>query len=427
LKKIYHKFVTFPYKWVVAAVCFLVLFIGLGFCSTAKTIFIEPITKAFGFPRSVFTINDSFRYITVTVVTLFFDILVRKLGTKKLLLMGIACYIISSLIYALAGSLPLFYIAGIFLGLGVSWCSTTMISVIINRWFDKNKGTVLGVIFASNALGSATAIYLTTPIIYSAGNPFGYRKAYLLITLFLIVLLIITAIFFKDKTVSNIAEPSKKGVKRSSGTWKGFEYKELRKMPAFYTVVISIFFITVSQIGGVVTPHFIDIGFDPSFVTTAITVSNIALAIFKILMGVFYDKFGIRVTLNCCLISSLLAKTLLLIITPTAGGKFLTILFELLIAVGTTAETVMLPIIALALFGEVSFNKTLALLTSVCAGGHILASPILNIPYDITGSYKISFIFVSIISALVLIAMNFAMSDLAIMRNKIKILDKMEE
>lgn len=415
------------YKWIVATICFLILFIGLGFCSTAKTIFIEPITKAFGFPRSVFTINDSFRYITVTVVTLFFDILVRKLGTKKLLLIGIVCYIISSMIYALADSLPLFYIAGIFLGLGVSWCSTTMISVIINRWFDKNKGTVLGVIFASNALGSATAIYLTTPIIYSAGNPFGYRKAYLLITLFLIVLLVITAIFFKDKTVSNIAEPSKKGVKRSSGTWKGFEYKELRKMPAFYTVVISIFFITVSQIGAVVAPHFIDIGFDSSFVTTAITVSNIALAIFKILMGVFYDKFGIRVTLNCCLICSLLAKILLFMIAPTATGEVFVVVFEVLIAVGTTIETVMLPIIALALFGEASFNKSLAILTSICACGHILASPILNIPYDITGSYKISFIFVSIISALVLIAMNLAMSDLVIKRNKVKILDKTEE
>jgi len=155
----------FSYKWVVAAVCFLVLFLGLGFCSTAKTIYIEPITKAFGFPRSAFTVNDSFRYITVTFVTLFFDMLIRKLGTKKLLLIGIVCYIISSLIYTFANTLPFFYLGGIFLGLGVSWTSTTMISVIINRWFTKNKGTVLGVIFASNALGSAVCIYFTTPII----------------------------------------------------------------------------------------------------------------------------------------------------------------------------------------------------------------------------------------------------------------------
>lgn len=405
------------YKWVVAAICFLVLFIGLGFCSTAKTIYIEPITKAFGFPRSAFTVNDSFRYITVTIVTLFFDMLVRKLGTKKLLLIGIACYIVSSLIYAFAGSLPLFYLAGIFLGLGVSWTSTTMISVIINKWFTKNKGTVLGVIFASNALGSAVAIYLTTPIIYN-GGAFGYKNAYLLTTLLLVLLLIITAIFYKEKTLSKIEDLDRKDIKNTQNVFKGFEYKQLIKMPSFYAIVISVFFITMSQIGVVTTPHFIDIGFDPSFAATVTAVSNITLALFKILVGFFYDKFGIKITVNFCLISSLFAKLLLFIITPTDGGKVLAILFGVLNSLGVTMETVMLPIIALALFGEISFNKTIALLTSICAAGFILASPILNIPFDVTNSYKLSFIFVCTIATIVLIAMNFAMADLIKKRDK---------
>jgi len=427
LKKASLKLRIPSYKWVVATVCFLVLFIGLGFCSTSKGIYVEPITTAFGFPRSAFTINDSFRHITVTIVTLFFDILVRKLGTKKLLLIGIICYIISSLMYTSAGSLPLFYIAGIFLGLGVSWCSTTMISVIINRWFDKNKGTVLGVIFASNALGSAVSIYLTTPIIYSAGNPFGYKKAYLLTTLLLIILLIVTAVLYKEKNDLQIADPGKRNTKSTSNRWQGFEYKKLIKMPSFYAVVISVFFISMSQIGVVINPHFIDIGFDPSFVATVAAVSNISLALFKILVGIFCDKFGIRITLNCCLISSLLAKLLLFMITPTGGGKVLAILFEVLISLGITMETVMLPIIALTLFGEKSFNKNIALLTSVCASGYIIASPILNIPYDITGSYKPSFILVSILTVFVLFAMNLAMKDLTSKRKNAEIQNKSEE
>ena len=403
----------FSYKWVVAAVCFLVLFIGLGFCSTAKTVYIEPITTAFNFPRSAFTVNDSFRYITVTFVTLFFDMLVRKLGTKRLLLLGIVCYIISSLIYTFAASLPLFYLAGIFLGLGVSWTSTTMISVIINRWFTKNKGTILGVIFASNALGSAVCIYVTTPIIYEKGNLFGYKNAYLLTVLLLVLLLIITAIFYKEKSLSTSQILNKETAEKSNqNAWQGFEYKALLKMPSFYVINISVFLITMSQIGVVTTAHFIDIGFDPAFATTVTAVSNVTLALFKILMGIFYDKFGIRVTLNCCLISSLLGKLLLFVITPGASGKALAILFGVLNSLGVTMETVMLPILALALFGEISFNKTVALLTSICAAGFILASPILNIPFDITGSYTISFAFVCFVALFVFLAMNFAMADL---------------
>ncbi len=131
-----------------------------------KNIFIVPITKAYGFSRSAFTVNDTCRYVTVSIATIFFHTLVSKFGTKKLLIAGLFCYIISTLLNAYSTTLIGFYLGGVFLGLGVSWSSTTMISLIINTRFDKNKGTVLGFVLSSNAIGSAIATTLLTPIIY---------------------------------------------------------------------------------------------------------------------------------------------------------------------------------------------------------------------------------------------------------------------
>jgi len=58
----------FDYKWIVAVLCFLVMFAGLGFCSTAKNAYFQPVTEAQGFSRGAFGVSDTFRYATTSVV-----------------------------------------------------------------------------------------------------------------------------------------------------------------------------------------------------------------------------------------------------------------------------------------------------------------------------------------------------------------------
>ena len=64
----------FDYKWIIALLSIIVLFVGVGFCSSAKNIFIAPVTSAMGFSRSAFTLSDTFRYATTAIVTMFLDL-----------------------------------------------------------------------------------------------------------------------------------------------------------------------------------------------------------------------------------------------------------------------------------------------------------------------------------------------------------------
>ena len=132
------------YKWVIAAVCFLMVFAGLGFCSSSKSMFFAAITEALGFSRSAFSVNDSCRFVATDIANLFFAELVARFGTKKLIFAGMSCLIISTLLYSFATNLPMFYVGGIFLGLGIAWTTTTMVGVVIKRWFTHKRGTVLG-------------------------------------------------------------------------------------------------------------------------------------------------------------------------------------------------------------------------------------------------------------------------------------------
>ena len=70
----------------------------------------------------------------------------------------------------------------------------------------------------------------------------------------------------------------------------------------------------------------------------------------------------------------------------------------------------MLPIYASDLFGEKSYSKMIGLFTAASTAGYACGSPVANLCYDITGSYKISFIISASLMAITVIVMNVVIS-----------------
>ena len=71
----------FDYTWIIIGVCFLMVMISLGFCSSGRTLYLTAITGALGISRGAFALNDTFRYVTTTIVNLYFGRLVYRFGT----------------------------------------------------------------------------------------------------------------------------------------------------------------------------------------------------------------------------------------------------------------------------------------------------------------------------------------------------------
>ena len=122
------------YKWVVVAACFLMIFTCLGFGSSTKPLMLKPITESLGIERSLFSINDSFRYITTSIVNIFFGALIAKFGARKLIGFGFLALTGSALCYALATHVLVLYLGGMLLGMGFSFTTTTMVGFVVNKW-----------------------------------------------------------------------------------------------------------------------------------------------------------------------------------------------------------------------------------------------------------------------------------------------------
>ena len=380
------------YSWVIVGLSFLMVCVVLGFCSSSKGLYISAITDALNISRSAFSVNDSLRYITTAVVNLFFGSLIAKFGAKKLICAGFVSLIISSVLYAVAESIYVFYLGGVFLGLGLSWTTTTMVGYVIHKWCKNNVGTIMGAVLASNGIGAAIAMQVVSPIIYQEGKPFGYRNAYWLVALILLVVAVIVVVFFKNDPMQQAETAKPTGKKRRGRSWAGIAWSDAVRRVYFYCTLICVFLVgaVLQGIVGIAAPLMKDVGLDDSYVATALSIHAIALSCFKFLTGFLYDRFGLRITTNTCLITAMVVFLILSLVSASPVGMVLAMLFCIFAALALPLETVMLPIFAADLFGEKSYDKILGIIVSVNTAGYAVGAPVTNLCYDLTGSYHIA-------------------------------------
>ena len=375
------------YKWVIVAISFIMVFICLGFCTSNRGIYLSAITEAFDIKRSLFSINDSCRFVATAIINLFFGTLISKYGARKLIGAGFISLIISMLIYATASNIFVFYIGGCFLGIGLSWTTTTMVGYVVSCWCPEKKGTIMGFILAANGIGGSVATQIVTPIIYEEGNPFGFQNAYKLLALILGITAVLVVTLFRNAPKHvNTDAPRKKEKKLA---WAGITFQEALKKPYFYTSAVCIFLTGAALQGvtGISAAHMTDVGIDADYMATVVSAQLLILFGSKFLAGVMHDRFGLRVTMLFCEVATVIAFASLAFLTPTSGGKVLAVVFAITSALALPLETIMLPLIAEYIFGQKSFTQMLGIFVSVNTAGYAVGTPLVNMVYDVCGTY----------------------------------------
>lgn len=393
------------YKWIILAVCFVMIFVCLGFCSGAKSLFLAPVTAALKINRSLYALNDTFRNVATAVVNLFFGTLLFRYGAKKMIFAGFVALIASSLLFAKATDAFTLCVSGSLLGVGLALTSTTIVSSIIRRWFTDNVGKYTGIVLAANGIGSAVAVQILSPVINDNANPYGYRNAYVLIAVFVAVAGIFVVPFLREKP-KEISLPQVKKTDRPSNNWTGFSYQQVIKMPSFYLTGITILFtgIVLQSLSGIYAAYLKDQGLKSEYIATVISTYCILLTASKVLVGILYDKFGLRTAILFCQITAITGLLLMLFINPSFPGMLLAMVCGILLAFALPLETIAVPLITLDLFGTAAYDKILGLLMATNYAGYALGSPIANLYYDAFGSYKPALLIFSLLIVLILIA-----------------------
>ena len=409
------------YKWVIVAVCFLSVMITLGFCSSTKSLYLDVVTSALGIDRSLFSLNDTCRYVVNAIVNLFFGALISKFGTKKLMLAGILSLTSAMAVYATATSVWMFYLGGALLGIGFSWTGTTMIGCVINKWCREKRGTIMGAVLAANGIGSAIAIQILSPIIEAGGQ--SYRNAYFVSGIAVLLVGVLILIFMRESPKNHDASAPVHTKKKGRGEpWIGVEYSSVKTYPYFYIALVCVFLagFCLQGIGGIAKAHMRDSGLTAEYVAFAMSFHALALALFKFLTGLIYDKLGLRFTSSMCSITGAIVMFLLSLVTNSTIGMVIAMIYSVFSSLALPLETIMLPIYASDLFGEKSYEKILGIFVSVNTAGYALGAPVVNLCYDGLGTYSPILVICSCIMLLITVVMQFVISKAHRVRREVE-------
>lgn len=421
--------IKFDYKWVILAVCFLMVFICLGFCSSTKSLYLDVITVKMDLDRAEFALNDSARFISSAIINLFFGTLLYKYGVRKLTAFGFIMLIASMLTYAFAPNVYVFCLGGALLGIGLTFTTTTMASSVIRRWFHKDIGKYTGLVLAANGVGGAVATKILLPIIGSKTQIFGhtgYKVSYLLVSAILLILGIIMVIFLRERPKNATIETTPSNKKKSRGSsWVGMDFNTARKRPYFYIVVLIVFLtgFSIQGISGVYAAHMKAMGLEASL-SNILFVFHLVFTAAKILVGVIYDKFNLRKVLIVCESAAIASFLILAFINGTTVGIIFGFVYAVTFAFAMPLETLVIPLVANDLFGNANYDKILGFLIAANYSGYALGAPIVNKCYDLFGTYQQVLIVLAGVMLLSMITFQFIIT--AANKDKAKIIAAQE-
>lgn len=378
------------YKWVILAVCFMMEFICLGFCSSNPGLYTDAVTKALHIPRSLYSIGTSIRYVVQVIVAFFFGSLIHRFGHKKLVAAGLFSLCASMLARCYATNITHHYIGCALWGFGIVLSGGTMAGAIVRQWFHQDIGKYTGIVMSANGIGGAIAAQIISPIINN-GETFGYRKAYLLSVAISLCISIAVLLLLRSNPDQTAAVGS--GKKKARGQiWPGVDYSVVKRKPYFYLIFVFIFLtgISLQSVGSVSIVYLNDLGFDATFIAATATVSSLALTVAKFAVGFTYDKKGLRFTLLMCQAFAVIGFFIKANLQNSTVGMVLAMLATVLCQCAMPLETVMIPLISNDFFGTASYDKVLGIFMAANSLGLCLGSPLCDLYRDLTGGSYVS-------------------------------------
>jgi miniconductance mechanosensitive channel len=143
--------------------------------------------------------------------------------------------------------------------------------------------------------------------------------------------------------------------------------------------------------------HMKDVGIDYDYVKSLLSFGALVLAGAKFFTGFLYDRCGLRITATILTFFGALAPIVLALVQNNSLGITLAVSYSIIAHLAMPLETVILPIYAADLFGSKDYAKMIGIFVSVNTAGYAAGSPILNVCYDLFGSYAPALIIVGIV------------------------------
>ncbi|HLR71886.1 MAG TPA: MFS transporter, partial [Pseudogracilibacillus sp.] len=254
------------------------------------------------------------------------------------------------------------------------------------RWFKKRSGLALGIM---TAIGGLFGVF-TQPIVGYLINNLGWRLAYHVVGIAIIVLVVPTILFLlrespKEKGLQPYGVGDEKEETKENVNQGGIAFSTAKKSPAFILLALFFFIVTaVSSFSIHIPTYLVDQGHDVTFAGNMMAAMMVGVFIGSLLFGYLSDKIGAKRTSLLAMSLGLISMILLVGLTEFVPAIIISLtLFGFMTAsIGTIA-----PAMTSALFGSRDYSQIYSTASMGLAVASIIALPAYGYIFDFTGSY----------------------------------------
>ena len=379
------------YGWFVVAGCIILNAMGTGIFSSIMGLFFPSIVAEFGYTQAQVAGIVSVAIIGGLLATGVFSKLYSKYSTKKLVLIFGVLQGASYALMSQANSLTMMYVTGVLMGIAGMGATALSAPMLITRWFDKNRGTAMGIAVAGAGLGPALMAPIVTNVIANS----GHRVAFIVLGAIIAVSMIIAFLLIKDTPEEMGLKPfgqNEGDVAKSKDDAKSaqkeevysYNLKEAVKTKMFYGLTLFIIIIcTVVQGLLVQIPSYLnEVGLDAAKVGTIVGVYALIASFGKMLIGWVYDNVGVFKA-NFIFFTFMILSFVALLMVP-ANESFV-YLYVILAGMGLGLAPVAIPLLVSILFGSKYYAAIYPIFMLLMSVGAVIGGIVAGIIIDSSG------------------------------------------
>ncbi|MBQ9042056.1 MAG: MFS transporter [Eggerthellaceae bacterium] len=379
------------FGYLVVAAMVLTSFIPLSLGLSCAGIFYPALSDYLGVERGMLSYYTSVLWIAALVTLPFLGKLLNN-KDARLCLTGAVVIIAAAFVWlSFTQALWMFYVAAAAMGVGVAMLLFLAPSTLINRWFAKRAGFLLGIVMAFTGIGGVVWSTVGGILIQEIGWSATYLVFAVLSACTIPVTLFMVASRPEDKGLQPHGwDPKQAEVVPKFAT--GIAAHEAFKMPVFYLICLMCFLLNIGMYVYFMIPSYattLDIGV--AFPLLGATASSVAMAgqtVSKLALGAVGEKR----TQTSTIVALALGIAGVALLAFATGSTVAFYAAALCFGVYYGITNVMMPIFTRKSFGDRDYAQIYSRVSMVASISNAAAAFIWGTVIDATHSYMPMFI-----------------------------------
>lgn len=385
------------YPWVVVGVAFVSVAAAFG-SRAAFALFFVAVLEEYQWSRGLSAGALTLGSVAWTLAAPFVGYMLDRWGPRVVIPAGAFIMASGFVVSSLAQNIVHFYIGmGFLVGLGFAALPMTSQATIISNWFVRKRGMAMGIA----ASGIGVGILIVVPLTQLLISEVGWRTAYLVLAVMLLVTVIpLNAVFQRRRPqdigllpdFGKIRESSDSGADHS-GPPDDCTLRRAIRSARFWFLALAVFIgalplhmVLVHQVAAMV-----DVGFSKEFSASMLGLTGFFTIFTMVGMGRLSDRIDREqaYTLgSLCLVGAILVLLLL----EDSSQTWLVYSFPPLFAVGFSSRQSLYPTIAADLFHGRHFGSIVGITALFIGAGAGVGPWLGGYLYDLSGDYDSAFL-----------------------------------